>query len=107
MELEKNNSNFINDLCNLMENKKFRNFYNKYFTFWVNINTTIMYFKLYEIINISFSKKFNRPIKKNEMSFILHNIIKNNILRNIVINNYELFKNSHESYLLTNINYLQ
>lgn len=96
------------DLHKLMNNSEFREFYNKYFTVWTNIDTMIMYFKLYEIIEISFFKKFNRNITKKEILFILNNIIKNNILRKIVINNYILFKDSEQKYLTTNnIQYIE
>ena len=97
------------DLYKLMNNSEFREFYNKYFTVWTNIDTMIMYFKLYEIIEISFFKKFNRNItKKKEILFLLNNIIKNNLLRKIVIDNYILFKNSEQKYLTTNnIKYIE
>lgn len=96
------------DLYKLMNNSEFREFYNKYFTVWTNIDTMIMYFKLYEIIEISFFKKFNRNITKKEILFILNNIIKNNLLRKIVINNYILFKDSEQKYLTANnIQYIE
>ena len=96
------------DLHKLMNNSEFREFYNKYFTVWTNIDTMIMYFKLYEIIEISFFKKFNRNITKKEILFILNNIIKNNIFRKIFINNYILFKDSEQKYLTTNnIQYIE
>lgn len=103
MKIEKkNNENFMLDLHNLMNNKQFRIFYNKYFDNWLNINTIIMYFKLYEVVEISFFKKFNRVIKKEEMLFILNNIIKNNILRKIVVDNYTLFKDTNEYNMILN-----
>ena len=96
------------DLYKLMNNSEFREFYNKYFTVWTNIDTMIMYFKLYEIIEISFFKKFNRNITKKEILFLLNNIIKNNLLRKIVIDNYILFKTSQQKYLTTNnIKYIE
>ena len=105
---KKKRENFIFDLYKLMNNTEFRTFYNKYFDNWINIDTTLMYFKLYEIIEISFFKKFNRNITKKEILFILNNIIKNNLLRKIVINNYILFKNSDQKYLTTNnIQYIE
>ena len=61
-----------------------------------------MYFKLYEVVEISFFKKFNRVIKKEEMLFILNNIIKNNILRKIVVDNYTLFKDTNEYNMILN-----
>ena len=103
MKIEKkNNENFMLDLHNLMNNKQFRIFYNKYFDNWLNINTIIMYFKLYEVVEISFFKKFNRVIIKEEMLFILNNIIKNNILRKIVVDNYTLFKDTNEYNMILN-----
>ena len=91
-----------------MNNPQFRSFYNKHCTVWSNIDTIIMYFKLYEIIEITFINKFNRKITQKEMLFILNNIIKNNILRKIVINNYILFKTSEQKYLTSNnIQYIE
>tara|TARA_B100001564_G_scaffold220914_1_gene186123 strand:- start:773 stop:1099 length:327 start_codon:yes stop_codon:yes gene_type:complete len=108
MKIQKKNINFFMDLYKLMNNSEFRNFYNKYCTVWSNIDSMVMYFKLYEIIEISFYKKFNRNITKNEILFLLNNIIKNKILRKIVIDNYILFKNSDQKYLTThNIQYIE
>ena len=108
MKIQKKNTNFFIDLYKLMNNQEFREFYNKHFTVWNNIDTIIMYFKLYEIIEISFFKKFNRNITKKEILFILNNIIKNNVLRKIVINNYILFKDSEQKYLtVNNIQYIE
>jgi len=106
--VKKYNSDFINDLYNLMNTNVFKKFYNKYCNTWININTTIMYLKLYEIIELSYYNKFNKDITKKEMIFILNNIIKNPILRQIVVNNYQLFKSSDSQYLVTNnIKYIE
>lgn len=108
MKIQKKNSSFFLDLYKLMNNPQFRSFYNKHCTVWSNIDTIIMYFKLYEIIEITFINKFNRKITQKEMLFILNNIIKNNILRKIVINNYILFKTSEQKYLTSNnIQYIE
>ena len=103
----KNNS-FLKDLFYLMNNPTFKNFYKKYCDTWININTVIMYFKLYEIIEVSYYNKFNKKITQKDMLFILNNIIKNSLLRQIVINNYELYKSSDTQYLISNnIKYIQ
>ena len=108
MKIQKKNINFFMDLYKLMNNSEFRNFYNKYCTVWSNIDSMVMYFKLYEIIEISFFKKFDRNITKKEILFLLNNIIKNNLLRKIVIDNYILFKNTEQKYLTTNnIKYIE
>ena len=103
MKNHKKNIIFFMDLYKLMNNSEFRGFYNKYFTLWTNIDTLIMYFKLYEIIEITFFKKFNKNINKKEILFVLNNIIKNNLLRKIVVDNYILFKDTEQKYLTANI----
>ena len=103
-----NNSPFFKDLLFLMKNSTFKSFYKKYCDTWTNINTVIMYFKLYEVIEVSYYNKFNKHISNKYMLFVLNNIIKNSILRQIVINNYESYKLSNTQYLITNnIKYIE
>ena len=45
--IKKNNSSFFKDLLVLMNNSTFKSFYKKYCDTWTNINTVIMFFKLY------------------------------------------------------------
>ena len=106
--LEKKKSSFLNDLLFLMNNSTFKSFYKKYCDTWTNINTVIMYFKLYEMIEISYYNKFNKQISNKDMLFILNNIIKNSILRQIVIDNYNIYKTSNTQHLITNnIKYIE
>lgn len=106
--IEKNNSSFFKDLLFLMNNSTFKSFYKKYCDTWTNINTVIMYLKLYEIIEISYYNKFNKKISHKDMLFILNNIIKNSILREIVINNYNIYKTNNTQHLITNnIKYIE
>ena len=106
--LEKKKSSFLNDLLFLMNNSTFKSFYKKYCDTWTNINTVIMYFKLYEMIEISYYNKFNKQISNKDMLFILNNIIKNSILRQILINNYNIYKTSNTQHLITNnIKYIE
>ena len=108
MKLIQKNTSFLKDLFYLMNNPTFKSFYKKYCDTWININTVIMYFKLYEIIEVSYYNKFNKKISKKDMLFILNNIIKNSILRHIVINNYEIYKSSDTQYLISNnIKYIE
>ena len=75
MKLIQKNNSFLKDLFYLMNNSTFKSFYKKYCDTWVNINTVIMYFKLYEIIEVSYYNKFNKQITKKDMLFILNNMI--------------------------------
>jgi len=100
----KNISNqFFNDLYNLMNNKEFNLFYTKYFNNWDNITTLILYFKLYETINNYFYINYNRKITKKELTYILHHIFTNTILRTIIIQKFTQFKTNSESQLNFNI----
>ena len=108
MKLTEKNNSFIKDLFYLMNNPTFKKFYKKYCDTWINVNTVIMYFKLYEIIEVSYYNKFNKKITQKNMLCILNNIIKNSLLRQIVISNYELYKSSDTQYLISNnIKYIQ
>ena len=95
-------NNFFNDLCEIMNDKKFKVFFKKYFTNYDEINTVMMYLKIYEMIEYYYMKKFNKEIDIRTMKIILNYIIKNNILRNIIIKNYEKFKKTSD--VMININ---
>lgn len=92
-------SGFFNDLYKLMNNKVFRDFYNKYFLNWDDINTTLMYFKTFETIEFLFYSRYNRKIKKNEILFLLNKIFKNKFTRKIAINKFNLYKNTCDKYI--------
>ena len=92
-------NHFFNDLYHLMNNKKFHLFYTKYFTNWNNITTLILYFKLYESINKYFIINYNRKITKKELTYVLHHMFKNTLIRNIIIQKFIQFQNNSDSEL--------
>ena len=92
------NSRFFNDLYDLMNNHIFRQFYDKYFSNWVDIDTNLMYFKTFETLEYIFYSKYNRKLKKNEILFFLNKIFKNKITRKIAINKFNLYKNTCDRY---------
>ncbi len=85
-------NDFFKDLHNLMNNNEFKQFYNKYFTNWVDIEVMMMYMKLYETIKHSYQLKFNHEISYSVILFMLRQIIRNNETRRMVMDNFELFK---------------
>ena len=44
------NNDFLKDLCGLMENEQFNNFFNKHMSDWLDIKCSVTYMKLYNII---------------------------------------------------------
>ena len=87
---EKND--FFKDLHNLMKNKEFKQFYNKYFNNWFDIELMMMYMKLYDTIENTYYYKFKENIDSDLLLFILREVIRNNETRKTIINNFELFK---------------
>ncbi len=86
------NNNFFKDLHNLMSNKEFKIFYDKYFNNWLDTEVMIMYMKLYDKIKQTYEIKYNKQIDKNSILFMIREIIRNNEYRKYVIDNFELFK---------------
>ncbi len=97
--LKKNKSSFFNDLYDLMNNQIFKDFYNKYFLNWSDINTTLMYFKTFETLEFMFYSRYNRKIKKNEIIFLLNKIFKNKFTRKIAIDKFNLYKITCDKYI--------
>ena len=42
------NNEFLKDICELMENEQFNNFFNKYMSDWLDIKCSVTYMKLYD-----------------------------------------------------------
>tara|TARA_B000000475_G_C15818596_1_gene374744 strand:+ start:95 stop:421 length:327 start_codon:yes stop_codon:yes gene_type:complete len=98
LEIYKKN-NFFHDLYELMNNDIFKKFYNKYFNNWIDINTTIMYFKTYETLEYLFYCKYKRQIQKDEMDFLLEKIFKNKYSRQLALEKYNIYKTTCDKYL--------
>ena len=90
---------FFSDLYDLMNSLVFKKFYKKHFANWDDINTTLLYFKVYETLDYLFYYKYKRKITKNEMIHSLNHIFKNYNLRSIAVKKYEIYKKSSEKYL--------
>ena len=87
-------NNFFSDLCLLMKNPQFSNFYNAHFNDWSDIQSIIVYMKLYSTISHSFRSQYNRDITDEEMTFMLHNIMTNSKSRKFVFDIFNKYKSS-------------
>ena len=54
-------NNFFKDLHNLMSNTQFKQFYDKYFTNWFDIEVMLMYMKLYDTMKKTYEQKYKQP----------------------------------------------
>tara|TARA_B100001094_G_C18176882_1_gene798410 strand:- start:856 stop:1260 length:405 start_codon:yes stop_codon:yes gene_type:complete len=89
-------NNFFKDLNDLMSNKQFKKFYDKYFTNWMEVEVMLMYMKLYDTMKTSYEEKYKHPIDEPSLLFMIREVIRNNESRRWVLDNFELFKNGKE-----------
>lgn len=88
--LQKNG--FFNDLVKLMKNTEFKEFYNKYFHDWTDIQTMIFYMKLYSTIEYEYNRRFNNNISDELMTYTLHNVMCNKETRKVAMKLFRDFK---------------
>ena len=55
----------------MMQNKEFREFYDKYYSDWMEIQVMVMYMKLYDNIESEYFKIFNKKISKEVILYIV------------------------------------
>ena len=83
-------NSFFQDLCRLMKNNDFRNFYDTYFNDWSEIQVMIFYMKLYSTIQYEYQKRYNSEISDTLMTYMLHKIMTTSESRKYA---FELFQN--------------
>lgn len=122
---------FFKDLSNLMENKEFSNFLQKYMFNSLEIKNSLIYIKIYELVKNKLGLfKDNRNVNKCVVTYILYNIMTNDKYRKVflkatddfiedskknedlfqnLLNNEELFENliKNEKKIKTKIKFLE
>ena len=92
-----NNNTYFKDLHDIMQNEKFRKFYDKYYKNWGEIEVMMMYMKLYESIEKEYFQQFNEKISKEKVLYIVKQIIKNKDSRKYTVKQLQQFKNFEKS----------
>ena len=87
-----NQNDFFRDLSRLMENKEFQSFHEKYLSDWTDIQTTMMYMKLYKDIKNTYSLSFSKNASKELVLFITQKIISNYETRKFIVDKFADFK---------------
>ena len=90
--IEKKNP-FFKDLINIMNNLEFKEFYNKYFSDWNDIQAMVFFMKLYSTIDYEFTRQFNSQIENPEMEIILNKVMENNSTRKMALSLFNDYKN--------------
>ena len=80
---------FFKNLCSIMKNKEFRQFYEQYLQSWNDVECMIFYMKLYSTIEYEFKERYNMNITDDLMTYTLHEIMSTPQLRKTA---FALFK---------------
>ena len=78
-KLEKND--FFQDLCVLLEDEKFKQFFDKYMSSWMDIKCSITYMHLYRQFKIKYKELNNEELYKNLAVYLLSKIMCDKTLR--------------------------
>ena len=104
------NNPFFTDLAEIMHDKKITNFFDKYFKDKEEIQTTLLYMKLYREIQLKYKEKKKEEIESLTTLYVMNVIMNTPELRKKVIlsvsqhysDNNEIKKAISASNLLTN-----
>ena len=104
------NNEFLKDICELMENEQFNNFFNKYMSDWLDIKCSVTYMKLYDEFKKKYKKINNKELDKNIIIYLLTKIMRDKKLRpwsiktvNNMLDNHKIkFFNEFEKFLIAN-----
>jgi hypothetical protein len=78
-KLEKND--FFQDLCALLEDEKFKQFFDNYMSSWMDIKCSITYMHLYRQFKIKYKELNNEELDKNLAVYLLSKIMCDKTLR--------------------------
>lgn len=86
-----------------MQNPDFRTFYDKYFRDYSDIQTVVLYMKLYETIETEYKKTNGKDIEKEFLAYMMKELMCDNIMRKNIIKTYNNFaehKQHNNKFLL-------
>lgn len=80
-----NENEFFNDLSELMENDKFKSFFNKYFTNWTEIKSNVIFMNLYQEIKNKYEELNQEELDKSVVIFLIWKMMRTNNIRPFII----------------------
>ena len=97
-----NENDFFRDLCEIMEDPKFIRFFNKYFTNWTEIKSTVIFMKLHQELTSKYKEltSSNIDLDKSIISFIMWKIMRDKHLRPITIKNIDDYYNNPKKKIM-------
>ena len=86
---------FFNDMNELMQNKVFKTFYDKYFKDSSDIKTVLLYLKLYETLQIEYKDRNNKDIDEEVLIYAIKELMTTKISRQNIIQAFDIYFNQN------------
>ncbi len=87
---------FFQKIESLMKDEKFRSFYDEYFKSSIDIQTVILYLKLYETLEYEYESKYQQPIPKELMAYTIQSIFTDKKMRGYTMESFQQFTDNIE-----------
>lgn len=95
---------FFKELDDMMTDKKFRSFYDKYFNDYSDIKISILYMKLYETIQKEYFDINNHEIEKELLAYMIKELMSNKESLKKIISSFNDFENNRDKSILNIFN---
>ncbi len=82
---------FLSGLDKIMRMKEFRNFYDTYFKSFEEMETILLYMKLYETLQKEYEETYHQEIPRELMAYTLYEIFTKNELRRLTMESFQDF----------------
>uniref|UniRef100_A0A6C0C572 Uncharacterized protein n=1 Tax=viral metagenome TaxID=1070528 RepID=A0A6C0C572_9ZZZZ len=87
-------NDFLQDLSELLEDKKFKKFFDKHMSNWMDIKCSITYMHLYQQFTIKYQELNNEELDKNLVIYLISKIMRDRTLRPWSINTVDKMLNN-------------
>lgn len=80
-------NNFLSKIWDIMSDKTFSDFFDSYLNDYSDVQVAMVFFNIYKCVKQEYFAIFKKNISKEEMVFILREIMRNNFMRKYMIQN--------------------
>lgn len=82
-----NENHYISKIWDIMSDKNFSEFFDSYLKDYSDVQVAMVFFNVYKCIKEQYSNIFNKEIQKEEMVYMLREIMRNDFMRKYMIQN--------------------
>lgn len=82
-----NENHYISKIWDIMSDKNFSEFFDSYLKDYSDVQVAMVFFNVYKCIKEQYNNIFNKEIQKEEMVYMLREIMRNDFMRKYMIQN--------------------